>query len=95
MNRIFLLLTFLLLILPPLAPAHTTYPNPVYDEDYLKIYFTKPRYVAATTEELLDKAIYVLMHKGNTAFRNFMIEQPEVFYLRAGLACRITKKSVS
>jgi len=57
------------------------------------VHITKGGYIAATNEALLDRAIRLAISGNRHKLKEFLIENPLVFYLKANLWAHIEKRS--
>ena len=57
------------------------------------VHITKEGYIASTNEELLDRAIRLAISGNRHKLKEFLLENPFVFYLRANLWANIEQRS--
>ena len=57
------------------------------------VHITKDGYIAATNEVLLDRAIRLAISGNRDRLREFLLENPFVFYLRANLWAHIEHRT--
>ena len=103
--KLFLLLVFLLIMLlfgmgtipdtnaMDLICMVSTSPGLSDDGIINNFHITKEGYIAATNEILLDRAIRLAISGNRHKLREFLLENPFVFYLRANLWAQIEHRS--
>ncbi len=64
-----------------------------YDNILNNVYITKGGYIASTNEALLDRAIRLAISGDPQKFRDFIVDNPLVFYLKPNLWARIERRS--